>query len=360
MTTGSVAAQRARHAAVGEQVLERLGAAAARAGASGRPRARCGPRSCPPSAAASSVASSGPAGSTGPGWSSARTSQPPNRQLPGSAQARPARARRRLGARRRSGRSPPRRRRRRPPPSSTSPPSGCAARRRISRGAGAAERDRAPRGALGERAQRQPAQRRARARRARRREIATAPASAPALGERLEHDAAPSSSASSASSARVSAMLRSAAGLELAQHRQHLGADPVAGEARVVVGRVVGERQPGGGRELADALALEREQRPDDPAAARRQPEQRPRPGRDGEPVEHRLGEVGAGVAGGDPVGAGAVAQPLGGRVAASRAAACRLPSRELAGARRGGRCRAARRAAGSAPRRRRRSSRRP
>ncbi len=96
-----------------------------------------------------------------------------------------------------------------------------------------------------------------------------------------------------------------------------LGADPVAGEARG--SRCVGSSangSPASRASVADLLAAATEQRADDPAAGRTQPEQRPRPGRDREPVEHRLGDVGAGVPGRDPVGAELRAQPLGRLVA--------------------------------------------
>ena len=54
----------------------------------------------------------------------------------------------------------------------------------------------------------------------------------------------------------------------------------------------------------------------DDPAVARRQAEQRPRAGRGREAIDDGLGDVGARVAGRDPVGVESIAQPLGRLVA--------------------------------------------
>ena len=100
------------------------------------------------------------------------------------------------------------------------------------------------------------------------------------------------------------------------QHRHHVAADPRPGKGRVLVGGVVAERQAGGRGELPRLIPAERQQRPDDPPAPRRKAEQRPPPGARGEAVEHGLGEVGARVAGGDPVEAAGGAQRLGGGVA--------------------------------------------
>ena len=276
-------------------------------------RTSIGPRS----AAASSVARSGPPGSTGPGCSSARTSQPPTRTRPGrsraSRRAAPRRTRPResgSGPTRRSRRGrrrdrPCRPRARRPGARSgrraggRAPPAGPRRARRARAGPGGAGR------APSRRAPRPGSRRRRRRHR---------PGRAPRATTRS------SSAASSASSARVSATLRSAAGLTSRSTGQHLGADPVAGEGRVDVGLVVGERQPGDRDQLAHPLAIEPEQRPDDPAVARREPEQRPRAGRGGEPVESGLGDVGAGVAGDDRGRAAAPAQALGGVVADARA----------------------------------------
>ncbi len=55
---------------------------------------------------------------------------------------------------------------------------------------------------------------------------------------------------------------------QLAKHRQHLGAHSVAGEVELEVGLVVGERQACLGRQAARLDALERQQRPYDAAAA--------------------------------------------------------------------------------------------
>ena len=58
------------------------------------------------------------------------------------------------------------------------------------------------------------------------------------------------------------------------QDGEHLGADSVASEDRLVVGLIVDEGQPGRGGQLAGALALKLEQRADDAAVSRRQAEQ--------------------------------------------------------------------------------------
>ena len=150
-------AHRARHAPVGEQVAERLGARHARAGGCGRPGARCGPRSARAARPRRASRGRGRPGSTGPGWSSARTSQPPSRARPGRPSATGAGA----GVdapRRESGRGPTRRSRRARRRARPSPPSGSRGEPHDLRGARAAERDLPARGALGERAQGQPAQ----------------------------------------------------------------------------------------------------------------------------------------------------------------------------------------------------------
>ena len=204
-----------------------------------------------------------------------------------------------------------------PPPRSTSPPSGTPARRMI---CGRAPRVRAaPRGPR-------------RARRARAAPGGAGAGSEPASAVRPDRDGA---------GARARGLERLehhpleqlgllgelglglgdvplGRGVELAQHRQDLGADPVAREApgRAFVSSSANGR-PAAVARRAQSRARSRSSsgrttRP----LLRRQPAERPRPGRDGEPVEHRLGEVGARVAGGDPVAAGAGAEPLGGRVA--------------------------------------------
>ena len=71
-------------------------------------------------------------------------------------------------------------------------------------------------------------------------------------------------------------------------------------ELGVEVRRVVGERQARGSRQVPGFAALQVEQRPHHPTALSLKPAKRPRAGRDGEPVEDRLGEVGARVAGCD------------------------------------------------------------
>ena len=103
---------------------------------------------------------------------------------------------------------------------------------------------------------------------------------------------------------------------QLVQHRQHLGADAVAGEDRLLVGLVVGEGEPGGRGKGAHLGPPEPDQWPDQTPAPRRQAAQRADARGCGEAVEDGLGQVGAGVAGGDPVGARAGPQALGGVVA--------------------------------------------
>ena len=165
----------------------------------------------------------------------------------------------------------------------------------------APDRDVAPGGALGEDAQRQPGEgglgagERVRGDRG---HLTARAGRVEQLGyEALEHHAL---------LGELGARLRDVAlggGVQLAQHRQDLGADAIAREGRIVIRRVVGERQACRGGEPPGVGALEREQRADHPAAASGQPEDRPPAGRDREAVEHRLGHIGAGVAGGDPVG---------------------------------------------------------
>ena len=106
------------------------------------------------------------------------------------------------------------------------------------------------------------------------------------------------------------------AGVDVGQRRHHVAADPSAGEGRVLVGGVVAEREARRRREGPSLVAAERQQRPDDAAAPRSEPEQRPPPGARGEAIEHGLREVGARVAGGDPVEAPGRAERLGGGVA--------------------------------------------
>ena len=163
----------------------------------------------------------------------------------------------------------------RPPPSSTSPPSGSPARRAISaaRARPSATGRPAARSASARRASRRrpgskpPARRPRSPRRRRRRRRRRAPRARPARA----------AAASSASSARVSAMLRSRAGLisrstgstsARIRLRANVGSSLVSSSAN---------GQAGGCGELATRCALERQQRADHPAAARRQPEQRPR-----------------------------------------------------------------------------------
>ncbi len=111
-------------------------------------------------------------------------------------------------------------------------------------------------------------------------------------------------------------MFAIAAGLRSASTGSTSARMRLRAKRRIEVGLVVGERELGRGGELARALALEPEQRTDDAAAAGGEPEQGPAARRDREPVEDGLRDVGAGVAGGDQAGAGAVAEPLGGVVA--------------------------------------------
>ena len=106
-------------------------------------------------------------------------------------------------------------------------------------------------------------------------------------------------------------------GADLVEHGQHLVADPVARVERLVVGRVVAERQPRLLGQRARSRAREiAEQRPDQAAPPRGAARAAAGARRGREAVEHGLGQVGAGVAGGDPVEAALGAQPLGGRVA--------------------------------------------
>ena len=104
-------------------------------------------------------------------------------------------------------------------------------------------------------------------------------------------------------------------GTDLAEHRQHLVANPVARVEWLGVGGIVPEGQPRLGHQAARQIAVHGNHRTDDRAAASSEPEQSPATGRGGEPVEHRLGEVGAGVAGGDPIEPSGAPQPLRGRV---------------------------------------------
>ena len=101
-------------------------------------------------------------------------------------------------------------------------------------------------------------------------------------------------------------------GVQLAQHRQHLLADPHSPESGIDVRGVVAERQLRGARDLPGLGAGQGQQRAYHAPAPRRQPEQRPPARRDGQPVDQRLGQIGAGVPGGDPVCVGRGAQALG------------------------------------------------
>ena len=133
---------------------------------------------------------------------------------------------------------------------------------------------------------------------------ATAPARGAGRPPAPRRRCAPASSASSASSARVSAMLRSAAGLS----SRSTGSTSARIRLRAKRGsRFVGSSRTGSPASSASSRTRSRAEAR--AAAARCGPRRGARPssarapGRDGEPVEHRLGEVGAGVAGRDPVG---------------------------------------------------------
>ena len=111
--------------------------------------------------------------------------------------------------------------------------------------------------------------------------------------------AASSTSASSRSWRAVSAIVRSAAGRQLAQRVEHVVADAGAREAAVGVRGVLAPLEPAGAQVVAHLVARHLQQRPHEPPAARRHAVQRPRAGRDGQPVQHRLRLVGCGVGGG-------------------------------------------------------------
>ena len=86
---------------------------------------------------------------------------------------------------------------------------------------------------------------------------------------------------------------------------QHAVADPPAREALAGVRAVLAPAQAALAAVGGGLLAREREQRPHQPAVARRDPEQRAAAGRGGEAVEHGLGLVGRRVAGRDQRTAG-------------------------------------------------------
>ena len=232
---GQRAAQRARHLAVGEQVLERLGAARGRPGASGRPRARL--RTSSPAAQRGGGHASTSPGSPAP----ASTSQSPE----------PRRARARAASTGSGGagvlapcvgsaacRTPPPRagRRRGRATRAAAPPE--AQRPRRPRGA-RASRGR-PAASSASRAQHQPAQRR----RAARAQAPSAHRRAAAEASSASAAARSSTSASSRSSRAVSAIVRSAAGEQRAQRRQDLCAHARAREARILVRGVLAPGQP--------------------------------------------------------------------------------------------------------------------
>ena len=199
-----------------------------------------------------------------------------------------------------------------------------------------------------------PAARSARARSARRRRagsdpasasarIATAPAPAPAASS-ASSTTRSRSSASSISSACVSAMFRSAAGVQLAQHGEDLGPHSIAREAEVRVRLVVLEGEARLGGQPPGVGALEAEEWANHAPGVGREPTERPQPGRHGEPIDHRLGQVGSRVAGGDPRTAGASPEPLRSRIAGIPRGGLDVPlrSRSREDARCGGRSAAA------------------
>ncbi len=344
--------------AVGEQVLERLRARRGRAGACGprrsrphddvlaeRRRRRASPVRGRPARPAAAGARLEPA-------SCPKRHSPGTVSVAGSSSASSARSEKLT--------KPPSQTARRPPPRSTSPPSEDRARRRISaaRSRPSATSRRAARSASARSARRARAPARAGervggdrgdARRRRPRRSSSSPTTRS------------STSASSASSARVSAMLRSAAelssrstGSTSARIRlranagsSFVGSSANGSPAAAAIRRVSARPSASSGRTTRPRRG--------------RQAEQGAAPRRDREPVEHGLGDVGAGVPGRDPVGAAPGAEALGGRVAgvAGRApggsprrasgrstirarsrAARRARARRL---RRGRRCRAAR-----------------
>ena len=170
--------------------------------------------------------------------------------------------------------------------------------------------------------------------------------------------AASTAASSTAASSRSSAERAQDVGLrrrvQLAQRRAWPARIAVARVGGRVVARVLAPGQPALGAVGRGLLAGREQQRADEPARARRHPEQRAAAGRGGEPVEHGLDLVGRGVAGGDdgaaararsgPRGVALVARPGLHVAALGRAAGARPRARR----------RAARTARRSAPRRRR------
>ena len=311
-----------------------------------------------PRASASSVARSGPAGSTGPGRTSARTSQRPNRQLPGT--------RSETG----SGAASASERDQEPNQSVLADrPHAVAQVDLAPLGKGGQAHDLAPRGAVQAgppvrwRAPRAPAERGAAGRApsppAPSARIATAPAPAPAASS-ASSTTRSRRCASSTSSACVSAMFRSAAGLSSCSAgstwaRTRLRAKS---SSRFDSSSANG-RQASAARRRVSARSSSSSGRTRRPLCAGR-PRSARVPGGDGKAVQHRLGEVGPRVAGGDPVAARARAELLGGGVAGLARRGLEVSVRGPSAARCGGRCEAASRGRGRRARRASADGRRP
>ena len=225
-------------------------------------------------------------------WSM-RWPQSRSRSSAGSYERRGATRRRRaaLGPNRSA---PPRTTARRPPPRSSAPPSreredlvravadaGARGRRRRRRRARCTASRRSAGGQRGERA---PTCRRGRSAPRRRRASSTAASSRRSSSVRSTFASAAGWSARSAGSSSWRTRLRANAGASFVGSSRQ--ASPRAAQCAAVSSRVTAE------------------QRPHQPALARAHAEQRPAPGRGGEPVEHRLDLVGGGVAGGDDAAA--------------------------------------------------------
>ena len=350
---GQLVAQRARDLAVGEQVLERLRARPCRAGGCGRPRATCARRA--PRRARSRRASPAPApsGSTGPAAKLGAHLPAPNRQLPGTRRARPARARRRRAEREAD----------RPLLADRAQPAAEVDLAALGRAARGARSPPPARGRAGRRGRR-------RARRARAGRGAAAPGSARraprrgiARSRRRRRASASSSSDEALEQLRLLGQLGARlgdvplrGGVELAQHRKDLVADPVAREAagRGWSGRRRTEapprrparatpravRSPAAGGSRARAAAE---------ARAGRGARARPRAGRAGSRRDRSA--CGRSRPSRRRVARAAPRRPRSAR-RAPRPGGCRRRAR---GARRAGRCEAPRTAGGTSARRRRR-----
>ena len=93
---------------------------------------------------------------------------------------------------------------------------------------------------------------------------------------------------------------------------------------------VVAERKAGGLGERPGLIAGQRQERAHDAAGARAEAEQGPAPGRRGETVDDGLGDIGAGVPGGDPARACANPKALGRHVAGGSGCGLQVAGSEL------------------------------